>query len=429
MKLRIEKAIYGGAGLARHEGKAVFVPFTLPGEEVEAHIVKDSGGYAEADLDAVLEASPARTVAACAVFGECGGCHYQHAVYEQQLQIKTGILRETLERARIAEIPEIAVLSSEPFGYRNRIRLHVQESPLALCYKRRASHANLPVRMCPIAAPVLQRGIEALTQAGEALRLADLAEEIELFTNHDESALLLSLWTSRHEREAVDWLQKKWSVLQAHLPELSGAAVFALERGKQTGRRIAFAGESSLVYRAAERAYRVSLGSFFQVNRFLLDRFVSLVTEKQNGRHAWDLYAGAGLFTLPLTETFSEVTAVESAASSVADLRHTLSAGRAAHRIVASDTAAFLRTAARRREEAPDLVVLDPPRAGLGREATTLLGGIRPAHITYVSCDPATLARDLRALIESGYHLRDMHLVDMFPNTFHLESVTRLTLR
>jgi 23S rRNA (uracil1939-C5)-methyltransferase len=432
MKLHIEKAIYGGSGLARHEGKAVFVPFTLPGEEVEAHIVKDSGAYAEADLDTILEPSPARTTAPCMYFGKCGGCHYQHSLYQQQLQIKTGILRETLERSRISDIPEISTLSAEPFAYRNRIRLHLQRSPFALCYKRRAAHANLPVQTCPIAAPLLQSAIETLTRIGPEVNLAAWADEIELFTNAEENALLLSLWTSRSAREATELLQRAWSALQTHLPQLTGAAVFTSERGKQTGRRIAALGETSLTYRAAAREYRVTLGSFFQINRFLLDRIVALVTHQHNGQRAWDLYSGVGLFTLPLSERFSEVTAVESSASSIHDLRHNLrhtGTTETTHRIVASDTAAFLRTAAKRRATAPDLVVVDPPRAGLGREVTTLLGEIRPAHITYVSCDPATLARDLRALIESGYHLRTMHLVDMFPNTFHLESVTQLSLR
>src|ERR1700742_815838 len=125
MKLRIEKGIYGGAGLARAEGKAVFVPFTLPGETVEAEIRNDRGSYAEAYLITVLEASQARVSAPCPYFGECGGCHYQHASYPEQLEIKKNILRETLERARLTDLPEIAMLSGEPLQYRNRSRFHL----------------------------------------------------------------------------------------------------------------------------------------------------------------------------------------------------------------------------------------------------------------------------------------------------------------
>src|ERR1700749_1109914 len=133
MKLRIEKAIYGGSGLARAEGKAVFVPFTLPGEEGEAEIVSDKGGFATAEVKAILEPSPARTQPPCPYFGRCGGCHYQHAEYAFQVEMKGAILRESLERAHIREMPAIEPVSAEPLGYRNRIRLHIQKNPFALC--------------------------------------------------------------------------------------------------------------------------------------------------------------------------------------------------------------------------------------------------------------------------------------------------------
>ena len=140
MKLRIEKAIYGGAGLARDEGKAIFVPFTLPGEVVEAHIIEDRGSYANAELDSVLEASPERAATPCPYFGECGGCHYQHASYPGQVEMKVQILRESLERAHLADIPAIFGVSGDALGYRNRIRLHVDRASSTLCYKRRGSH-------------------------------------------------------------------------------------------------------------------------------------------------------------------------------------------------------------------------------------------------------------------------------------------------
>src|SRR5579884_3141976 len=149
MKLRIEKCIYGGAGLARADGKAVFVPFTLPGELVEARLVENKQSFANAELDAVLEPAAERASPHCPYFGECGGCHYQHAGYAQQLEIKRGILRETLERAHLNSLPEIVSVSANPLGYRNRIRLHIAQQPFALCYKRRASRHDLPVNQCP----------------------------------------------------------------------------------------------------------------------------------------------------------------------------------------------------------------------------------------------------------------------------------------
>jgi len=430
LKLHIEKAVYGGAGLARAEGKAVFVPFTLPGEIVEARMREDKHGYSTAELEAVTEPSAVRVAAPCPYFGACGGCHYQHAGYAAQVEMKAAIVRESLERARVKEIPEIAAVTAEPFGYRNRVRLHVERNPFRLCYKKRKSQENLPVATCPIAALALQRVMEALSREGDVLGLGEWAREIELFVNADESAMLAAIWTERTSDEAERALARLWARLPQVLPEIAGAAVLAMERERRAPRVLAKAGENSLRYDVGGRAYRVSAGSFFQVNRFLIERLVDLATAGESGRAAWDMYAGVGLFSVPLTEKFSEVTAVEMGASAVRDLRENLrEAGSAKrHRMVAAETAAFLRDAANRRAEAPDLVVVDPPRDGLGAAVTTLLGKIRPRRITYVSCDPATLSRDVAALLESGYRLAQIHLVDLFPQTFHLESVTHLTL-
>lgn len=428
MKLRIEKAIYGGAGLARDGGKAVFVPFTLPGETVEARIAEENRGYATAELTSVTEPGGGRVQPGCPYFTQCGGCHYQHAAYAAQVEMKRAILRETLERARVAEAPEIEAVTGEPWGYRNRIRLHVQADPFRLCYKRRNSHANLPVAVCPIAAPALGEALEICNREGAGLGLSGWVTEMEFFAAGDGGPMLLSLWTERTgqeaAREAGRGLAACWPRLQELLPELAGAAVFASDRKQRSTRMVAQTGETSLLYGAGGRVYRVSLGSFFQVNRFLTEPLVELVTGEAGGGTAWDLYAGVGLFSLALRERFREVVAVESAPGSVRDLQHNLQGGRA----VAAETATFLRRAVEQRQEAPDVVVVDPPRAGLGDEVTSLLGKLRPRAITYVSCDPATLSRDLYALLDSGYRLRRMHLVDLFPQTFHMESVTHLAL-
>jgi 23S rRNA (uracil1939-C5)-methyltransferase len=430
VQLRIEKAIYGGAGLARLEGKAIFVPFALPGETVEAHIAEESRGYATAELDAVVEASPARLAPPCPYFGACGGCHYQHANYAAQVEMKRAILREALERAHIRQIPEIEALTGDPFGYRNRVRLHVQNNPFSLCYKKRGARENLPVATCPIGAPALQRAIEKLNSDGNDLKIGMWAEEIELFTNGDESALLAGFWPARPATEAQRLLTNLWPRLQQLLPTLRGAVAFSVEKGRQPSRLLVQTGDASFAYRVGAQEYRVSPGSFFQVNRFLIEPLVELVTGNASGTAAWDLYAGVGLFSAPLSNKFADMTAVESAARSVRDLRENLRSGEPNRktRVVAADTAAFLRRAVDSHTPAPDLVIVDPPRAGVGSAAASALGKLRPPRITYVSCDPATLSRDLAALQEYGYSLSRIHLVDLFPQTFHLESVTQLTL-
>jgi 23S rRNA (uracil1939-C5)-methyltransferase len=433
MKLLIEKPLYGGSGLARADGKAVFVPFTLPGETIEAHLVEQHRSYSTAELDRVLDPAPARTQPACPYFATCGGCHYQHATYAAQLEMKLAILRESLERARIADIPEIATIAAEPLGYRNRVRLLLQRNPFALGYRQRNSHVSLPVAACPIAMPSLEKAIQLLTSEGGSLELS-WASELELFASGDGSAMLLTFWTRHPAQEARRALERCWPSLRTLLPSLAGAAAFASNNasGNRSGRvyrspvALAHAGEDHLQYASGSHSYRVGIGSFFQVNRFLIEPLVHYVTEEITENTAWDLYAGAGLFSLPLAERFSAVTAVESAPGAVRDLRHNLRGAN--HRVVSADTAAFLRRTLQQREPAPDLVVVDPPRAGLGPEVTTLLGSLRPRNITYVSCDPTTLSRDLAALLESGYRLNKMRLVDLFPQTFHMESVTHLSL-
>ena len=426
MKLRIEKPIYGGSGLAHTEGKAIFVPLTLPGEEVDAEIVSDKGGFATAELKAVLEPSPGRIAPSCPYFGQCGGCHYQHATYSAQVEMKLAILRESLERAHLREIPDITPVTAEPLGYRNRIRLHIQKDPFSLSYKLRNSHEDMPVDRCPIAAPILQRAIQVLNREGPHLQFSTFVTEVELFTDSAEKSLLLSLWTDCSVGAAKQFCEKTILSLRSILPELAGIGIFATEKGRGTNRLLAHTGEGSLPYAAATHTYKVSIGSFFQVNRFLIDPLVQLVTAEERGDEVWDLYAGVGLFSLPLAALFSMVTVVESSPAAVRDLRENLRGTR--HRVVASDTVAFLRRAVTQHQSSPDLVVVDPPRAGLGRDVTTALGKIRPRKVTYVSCDPATLSRDLSALVESGYRLRKMHLLDLFPQTFHLESVTHLSL-
>jgi 23S rRNA (uracil1939-C5)-methyltransferase len=407
MKLRIEKAIYGGDGLARvPAGKTLFVAATLPGELVEAHVTEEHRGFAHGQLDAILEPSLERVVPGCEYVPGCGGCQYQHANPAFQLQMKLDILKETLVRAHLPLPEEIGSLAGPPWGYRNRIRLHVMKHGLG--YRQRGSHNLLPVTHCPIAAPLLEQAIAAVT----GLNVGSLCDEVEFFTNTEQDQLLISLWPGRQapsDRALEDLAER----LKAELPALTGVGLFSGQGMKHWGLR-------SLTYSVCGRSYQVSLGSFFQVNRFLLPELVTLVTQDVSGKLAWDLYSGAGLFARALD--FENVTAVESEGFSADDLKHNLSG--TPHRVVRSDTLDFLRS--QTAQPKPELILVDPPRAGLGKEICGHLARIGAAAITYVSCDPATLARDLQSLLQSGYSVQAIHLLDLFPQTFHMETVTFL---
>ena len=215
--------------------------------------------------------------------------------------MKRSILSEALSRAKLKNLPEIAVLAAEPWAYRNRIRLLVQRQPdFALCYRRGGSHATVAVAQCPIAAPLLQRAIEVITANGSGLGLADLCEEIELFTNSTSDKLLMSAHSLNSPRNGAALLEKSCTGLAESIPELFGATLFAHGDDENHGQVLARWGEPSFTYHSAGCDYQVSLGSFFQVNRFLVDPLADLVTKGRRGKLAWDLYAGVGLFALRL---------------------------------------------------------------------------------------------------------------------------------
>jgi 23S rRNA (uracil1939-C5)-methyltransferase len=215
------------------------------------------------------------------------------------------------------------------------------------------------------------------------------------------------------------------AAMRERVAELAGAELASGGRPGHPPRTLARWGAPSLTYRVAGFDYRVDHGAFFQVNRRLVDDFVALVLGRvAKPELVWDLYAGVGLFARQIADRGAEVYAVESAPASLAALQQNL-AGLNAH-AVASTTLDYLRGNRERRERRPDLLLLDPPRAGLGSEVTQLLNAIHAPEMVYVSCDPLTLARDLRALTLERYRIEALALVDMFPQTFHIETVVHL---
>jgi 23S rRNA (uracil1939-C5)-methyltransferase len=429
MKLQIEKAVYGGAGLAHQTegegaGKAVFVPFTLPGELVKARLLEQKNAFGEASLLQVLTASEDRVPARCAHFGQCGGCHYQHAAYPAQVQMKVAILQETLERAGLTALPAIQVHTGEPWAYRNRTRLRIAEleATLRVGYNRRGSNEFLGIHECPISAPLVWRAAEALlqiaTENSTMTRLLRSALEVEFFTTSDEKKLQMTLFVQRAQAGFSALCER----LQALVPEFAGADVSQLpssesQRRTRRPRTLEIWGADGMNYPAAGEGYWVSRGGFFQINRFLLDELVRIVTAGPRGAIAWDLYAGVGLFSRALARSFQHVVAVEAAAHDLS--RSFKGPGK---RAVETTTVEFLRSAVVQRER-PDLIVMDPPRAGVGAEVCSLLTRISSPQIVYVSCDPVTLARDLKSLVAADYNIAEIHMVDMFPQTFHLETV------
>lgn len=450
MDLTIDKLVYGGDALARlpadehGKGKAVFLPFALPGEKVAAHLVEQRPGFARAELDGVLAASAHRVEPQCPYFFRCGGCHYQHAAYDEQLRLKSDILRETLRRtARLDWTGEIRAHSAEPWGYRNRTRMKISPGrpgsaglqDFAAGYYRLGTHELLPVEQCPISSPLINRALQALWELGRGGQIAPALTEVEFFANAADDRLLVAFFSSLHH--APDGAAEALAAaLQAKVPEVAGVLLFEQRRsdraqgqvrspldeldGPAEGRAYATAGDKALTYAVAGTKHRVSGGSFFQTNRFLADKLVELVTAGRSGGKALDLYAGVGLFAAALARSFDKVTAVESAPSSCSDLQRNAPANVSA---VQDRTELFLKSSPGMKA---DLVVVDPPRAGLGDATARALAALRAPRITYISCNPATLARDLAVLVAAGWRVEEVHLIDLFPQTYHIETVAQL---
>ena len=438
MQLQVEKLVYGGDGLARlptddqGPGKTVFVPFVIPGENVEVTLAETRPGFARARLNQILTPSAERVQADCPYFGSCGGCQYQHIDYAAQLRYKSEILRETLRRTAKLELQsEIQLHSSEPWRYRNRTRMHVLHTPkFQLGYNRYSSHQVLSVEQCPISSPLINRAIGAVWNLGNAAQVPQAVHGVQFFANPDDQQMLIELYV-RPGGTAKE-CQPFASALHQLLPAISGVVVFASPASEDDSRQFApltaghpepghAIGSDSLNYRVADHTFHVSAGSFFQTNRFLIEELLSAAIAKQTGRSAVDLYAGVGLFSSALSLRFDQVLAVEASPHSSADLRQNAAANV---KPIRATTEAFLTE--RGPKLAPDFVIVDPPRAGLGEKTARALGRMSVPLVTYVSCDPATLARDLRVLLESGFRVAEVHMVDLFPQTAHMETVLHL---
>jgi 23S rRNA (uracil1939-C5)-methyltransferase len=449
--LSIEKLIYGGDGLARTptgaDGRsmAVFVPFVLPGERVEAEIRQEKPGFARASVTQLIEASPDRVEARCPYFQQCGGCHYQHIPYNRELEFKAEILRETLQRIAKIELKSgIRLHPSTPWNYRNRTRLQVQTAPefplktgktgrsgdpgFALGYFRFGSHEFLPVRECPISSPLINRTMARLLEL-RGLNCPTMVEEIELFADAADERLLAWAFCGRDadKRDLLRWAE----ALARELPEINGVTFFCSRRRVEDDapmdpKSLAQSGAKAIRYRTKDHEYQVSAEAFFQVNRYLVDELVSVVTSNARGEVALDLYAGGGLFSAVLARSFHHIFAVEASQTSHGDLVHNVPANVKA---VGARTEDFLKSdhlRSRPVRRRPDLIVLDPPRAGAGKGVIGSLVELGAPAVRYVSCDPATLARDIAPLLAAGYHIEEAHLFDLFPETFHIESVMLL---
>jgi 23S rRNA (uracil1939-C5)-methyltransferase len=370
----IDKIATGGDGIGFIDTKAVFVPYVLPGERVEIRIREQKKSYCRADLLKIITASPDRVDPVCPIYTECGGCNLQHVVYSGQERYKKAILQDCIERFSGIEGTVPQFIPGRPYGYRNRIRLH-QDRDGRYGFRKRRSTEVVPVKFCPVCVSGVNRVLEDLTNTSSAARKTG---SIDVFASDDGVSL-----SDTSDLFEVTVLHRKVTMRP---------------------------------------------NGFFQSNLKMLEdlisRIIGTLTAGKTGKAA-DLYAGVGVFSVFLGERFSRVIAVEKDGPAARAARVNLGENKdAVYRLAAVED--WIRSP--EASSGFDWIVLDPPRTGLSLPVRRYLSSRPSAGIVYVSCDPATYARDLGDIVRAGYSIENLYLPDFYPQTGHIESCTVLRL-
>jgi len=419
LEVVIEKGVYRGRGLGRPGGHVVLVPRAHPGDRVRVRLTEVHAGWAEGALVEVLEPAPERRPSPCPYAPRCGGCAHQDLSYEAQLRLKESVLRESLARAGAPWEGPVSVHASPESGWRLRASLHfaATEGGLRLGLQQEGTRRVVDVGACLHLSERMNLAARSVRDVLLDRRsLWPRLRGLGLLESPDGGRLLGWLETALDPAEAV-----ALASLAGRLPELDGFGV-------ATGRRLQWLhGPAHVEASVAGLVLRAHVRSFFQANRFLVEPLAQTVLELvPRGRsRVIDLYAGVGLFALPLAARGEPaVLAVEWARTAAEDARWGARRnGLAQVQVVEGDVATALAGVG---AEAGEPILLDPPRTGVGPEVVSLLAGRAAETIVYVSCDPPTLGRDLARFGERGYRPDTVHLFDLFPDTFHVETVVRL---
>ena len=386
LDVKIEKIVPNGLGLAFAENLTVFVALSAKGDKLRVKINQIKGKTAFAEIVEITEPSADRTEPRCPYFGRCGGCDFQQLNYQAQLDAKVGIVRDCLTRiGKIIYEPEIPIIGSpKPYEYRSRAQWHVDTRKKKIGYFQRKSHDIIDVETCPIIVPELG---EILTEL----------------------------------RETIVW-ESFWSeIVEIETASAGGeVSIYSAEIIEPT---------DEISFEANGETYRHDATSFFQGNPFLIEQLIEAAVGDASGATALDLYCGVGLFTLPLARKFASVIGVEGYDKAVDFAGKNVEQAQFSNvTFQRENVGEWLRENAEKLKNI-DFVLLDPPRAGTEKETIESLIKISPKRISYVSCEPSTLARDLKILTENGYSIESITAFDLFPQTHHVETVVRLNLK
>jgi 23S rRNA (uracil1939-C5)-methyltransferase len=395
--IKIEKMVHGGLGLSRTDEGVIFVEGVMPGETVETEI--DAGARVRGSMvgscATIVEASPMRRKAVCPVFGVCGGCDWMHMAYDAQLLIKEGIFRETCARiGRIPNLPSLVVTASPELGYRRRVQFKIDPGKKQAGFFRRKSNSITPLSYCPLLSGPLNDLLEEIPSNFD--KLAPTTREIKALSG-DEDASLGGDGSKTYARIASS-------------PVVQGV----------TG--------ANTVIRCDSYTFRISGGGFFQSNLFLAPKLGLLAAEWCGGETFFDLYGGGGFFSVFASSRFSRGFCVDVGEDHAAMARQTFADNCITSVAIEKNTVLGFLKRAISEKLTPDCCIVDPPRTGLEPGVAPALAKLGPRAILYVSCDPATQARDAAYLIgQCSYHLEKTALFDCYPQTHHIETVMLLT--
>lgn len=404
LDVEVDRWAYGGEAMGRlPDGRAVFVPFAIPGETLRIRLVDEKRGYARAELLEVLTPSPVRIEPRCRHFADCGGCHYQHMAYPDQLAAKQAVLRDQLsrigkfDRAELDEKIKPIVPSASPWEYRNHVQFHL-DAEGRLGFQASGSNRVVPIEECflPVA---------AINQLWPRLEMAPVPDLLEVgLRAGDGDELLMVLETDTDE--GID--------IEFDMP------IAAVQFGPDTMHLLS--DQPSFEITVMGYTFQVSAGSFFQVNTPAAETMVAHLMEHlplNEDTVTMDIYCGVGLFSAFIAPKVVRLIGIEDNPQAVEDFTVNLDAfdNVEIYEAPAEDVLPGL-------DVQPNVVVVDPPRAGLAPEVLDAIAAHKPAVLAYISCDPATLGRDAKRLRKAGYTLEQITPFDLFPQTYHIESIS-----
>lgn len=420
--VKIDSLSFGGFGIGRISGKVVFVPYSAPGDNLKVRITKDAKGYAEADIVEVSSPSPLRKEPVCALHSICGGCHWLHLPYEVQVKAKEEIFKDTLKR--IGRMDPSIVKPAKPspaeFHYRSRVQFKVSGKKIG--FYKRESHDLVEIVECPLAHPLINRILNGLRNLYPSF--SPSATRVDINISPSSGKGIVSIYLNERANFNHDQFYRE---LNHSINEVTGLVIHYKKEQDVSGSQYLFSEEEGFMFRASE-------GSFSQVNHnqnLNMKEYILSLAELKGNEAVLELYSGGGNFTIPIADRAEKVIGVEVGKSSVSDAKENA-------RVNNIKNATFIQaTAERGLKEIQNykletknfgLVLVDPPRDGCSKEVIEGIVSLKPKKIIYVSCNPSTLARDLDRFKSLGYATMSSKPFDMFPQTYHIESVTELLI-